>query len=102
MANVTELTTQPDHGAVIGNIKDGPVVISPIMQNFIDDLVQKLNIQIFGNAVRLPSYTVATLPVVPDVSEPSQIFVSDETGGSVPAFSDGTNWRRVTDRAIVS
>jgi hypothetical protein len=30
------------------------------------------------------------------------IYVSDEVGGAVPAFSDGTNWRRVTDRAIVS
>lgn len=30
------------------------------------------------------------------------IYVSDESGGAVPAFSDGTDWRRVTDRAIVS
>lgn len=30
------------------------------------------------------------------------IFVSDATGGAVPAFSDGTNWRRCDDRSIVS
>jgi hypothetical protein len=30
------------------------------------------------------------------------IYVSDEAGGAIPAFSDGTNWRRVTDRAVVS
>lgn len=30
------------------------------------------------------------------------IYVTDEVGGAVPAFSDGTNWRRCTDRAIVS
>ena len=30
------------------------------------------------------------------------ILVTDETGGAIPAFYDGTNWRRVTDRAIVS
>jgi len=30
------------------------------------------------------------------------VYVSDESGGAVLAFSDGTNWRRVTDRAIVS
>lgn len=30
------------------------------------------------------------------------IYVSNESGGAVVAFSDGTNWRRVTDRAIVS
>lgn len=44
-------------------------------------------------------YTVATLPTV---GNGEMIFVSDETGGAVPAFSDGTNWRRVTDRVIVS
>lgn len=32
----------------------------------------------------------------------SVILVSNETGGAVLAFSDGANWRRVTDRAIVS
>ena len=30
------------------------------------------------------------------------VFVTDETGGAVPAFSDGTVWRRVTDRVVVS
>lgn len=30
------------------------------------------------------------------------IFVGDATGGAVPAFSDGTNWRRCDDRMIVS
>jgi hypothetical protein len=29
-------------------------------------------------------------------------LVTDESGGAVPAFDDGTNWRRVTDRTIVS
>jgi len=48
----------------------------------------------------LKSYTVATLPAATTAGQ--QIYVSDESGGAVPAFSDGTNWRRVTDRAIVS
>jgi len=48
----------------------------------------------------LPSYTVSTLPSAATVG--AMLFVTDETGGSVPAFSDGTNWRRVTDRSIVS
>lgn len=30
------------------------------------------------------------------------IFVSDESGGATIAFSDGTNWRRAQDRAIIS
>ena len=46
------------------------------------------------------SFTVSALP---SASQPGQmIYVSDETGGSVMAFSDGSNWRRITDRAIVS
>lgn len=51
--------------------------------------------------VVLKSYTVATLP---DASlwTDGLITVSNEAGGYVTAFSDGTNWRRTTDRAIVS
>lgn len=49
----------------------------------------------------LKSYAVADLP---DAASWLQgiVYVSDETGGAVPAFSDGTNWRRFTDRAVVS
>jgi hypothetical protein len=46
------------------------------------------------------SFTVAT---VPSVAQPGQmIYVSDETGGATMAFSDGSNWRRITDRAVIS
>lgn len=46
------------------------------------------------------SFTVSSLP---SAAQPGQmIYVSDETGGSVMAFSDGSNWRRITDRAVVS
>jgi len=48
----------------------------------------------------LPSYNVAQLPAASPAGQ--MVFVPDESGGAVPAFSDGTNWRRVTDRAIVS
>lgn len=49
----------------------------------------------------LQSYTVATLPNAA-TNALGMIHVSNESGGAVMAFSDGTNWRRVTDRAIVS
>ena len=46
------------------------------------------------------SFTVAT---VPSATQPGQmIYVTDETGGSTIAFSDGSNWRRIQDRAIIS
>lgn len=56
---------------------------------------------VFTAPFQLPSYTVATVPTASTYPR-SLIWVSDESGGSVPAFSDGTNWRRVTDRNIVS
>ncbi len=60
------------------------------------ELVRGIN-----RALVMPDYTVATAPDA--AALPRQwIFVSDEAGGAVPAFSDGTNWRRVTDRAIIS
>lgn len=47
------------------------------------------------------SFIVSTLPSAANV--PGLIvYVSNEAGGAVPCFSDGTNWRRVTDRAIAS
>lgn len=55
---------------------------------------------IYPDTFVLPSYTVSTLPSANPAG--GMLFVTDETGGSVPAFSDGTNWRRVTDRQIVS
>jgi hypothetical protein len=50
----------------------------------------------------VPVFTVATLPPVTPATPSRMIAVSDETGGYTVAFTDGTNWRRVQDRAIVS
>lgn len=51
-------------------------------------------------------YTVASAPSPAEWSDGTEytslIYVSDETGGATLAFSDGTNWRRVQDRAIIS
>ena len=51
--------------------------------------------------LQLKTYTVATLPSA--VTYPrGVIYVSDEAGGATLAFSEGTDWRRVQDRAVVS
>lgn len=50
---------------------------------------------------QIMSATVSTLPDA-TAYEGSLLYVSNESGGKVVAFSDGINWRRVTDRAIVS
>jgi hypothetical protein len=55
---------------------------------------------IYPGQLVLPQYTVGTLPSA--VVTAQLIYVSDETGGATMAFSDGTNWRRIQDRNIVS
>lgn len=92
---MTSITSKPDHGATL--IEAGKA--NQPFQVFLDDLESGLN-QVVGAQVTLTSYTVATLP--PVISAPGMIFVSNESGGSVMAFSDGISWRRCTDRAIVS
>ena len=52
--------------------------------------------------IRCGSSTVAALPPAPVSGAGASIYVSNESGGPVLAFSDGINWRRVTDRAVVS
>ena len=49
----------------------------------------------------LASYTVAGVPTA-SLWTQGLIYVSNETGGAVVAFSDGVNWRRCTDRAIIA
>jgi hypothetical protein len=48
------------------------------------------------------SYTVGTVPSAATSGAGATIYVSNETGGAVLAFSDATNWRRVTDRSIIA
>lgn len=91
------ITSKPDWGDTLVS-KAG--VAHPSFQEYLDEISQLLNDHLLGKQVTLPSYTVATLP--PVTSQPGMIFVSDESGGAVPAFSDGTNWRRVTDRAVIT
>ncbi len=58
--------------------------------------------QTYAAPWRVASYTVGTLPAAGTPAAGSIVYVSNESGGAVLAFTDGTNWRRVTDRAIVS
>lgn len=54
-----------------------------------------------GAVAVLGTFTVGTVPSAATYVR-GLIYVSDETGGPTLAFSDGTNWRRVQDRAVVS
>lgn len=50
---------------------------------------------------QLKSYTVSTLPTASSYPR-GVIYVSNQSTGAEPAFSDGSNWRIFSTRAIVS
>ena len=87
-----DLVSKTGLSDVIGNVVDKRVFPSDRLQNYFDEIEEKFNDT---------NFTVATLPD-PTKNEGRQIYVSDEVGGATLAFSDGVNWRRVQDRAIVS
>tara|TARA_R110000824_G_scaffold98121_2_gene234190 strand:- start:3231 stop:4340 length:1110 start_codon:yes stop_codon:yes gene_type:complete len=51
--------------------------------------------------VRIGQYTKAALPAAASVGAGTVAYVSDASGGAQLAFSDGTDWRRASDRAVV-
>ena len=88
-----QIVTIPQHGHVL---VDEQGRATQELQNYLDDITKFMN----ADRRTLPDYTVAT---VPDATTGyGVIMVTDETGGAVVAFSDLTDWRRVTDRGIIS
>lgn len=78
------------------------------VQNELVDHALRLNSALVKNGTEgmsaplpLAVYLVADLPS-PAAYSGGILSVSDEAGGYTLAFSDGTNWRRVQDRAVVS
>tara|TARA_R110002153_G_scaffold274298_2_gene448194 strand:+ start:13298 stop:13558 length:261 start_codon:yes stop_codon:yes gene_type:complete len=74
----------------------------PDWERWAGALVQKLR---GVEEVTIPDMMILTVAqvreITPDIGR-GLVYISDEVGGAVPAFADGTNWRRVTDRAVVS
>jgi hypothetical protein len=54
---------------------------------------------LFPDRFILPSSTVANLP---NGIAGEMLLATDEIGGTVPVFFDGTNWRRLSDNQFVS
>lgn len=91
----------------------------PSISDFATTLIQSLLVEIRAHALRLngalvkdgteamtgpmvlKTYVKAALPVAATYTN-GLIVVSDDVGGLTPAFSDGTNWRRVADRAVIA
>lgn len=70
-----------------------------------DQWIKYLNEQttVFKSGVnKAPVYTIDTLPSAVDTGKGSFAYVEDLTEGASLAFSDGANWRRVSDRTIIT
>jgi len=57
---------------------------------------------VYPSQLVLPSFTVAELASLTANPVGQMVICTNEAGGTVPAFSDGTDWRRVTDRAVIT
>lgn len=104
-----EVTTEKDafsDGSDFGSITD-PVTNSIDLGDLTDDVLTEIDLGslvqsglLQPDQVVFPSFTVETVPLA--IPEGQMIYVSNESGGPVIAFSDGQNWRRITDRNIIS
>lgn len=99
---MTKIVSKPDYSNPVGSFEGKFVITDQRLQIFFDDIEQRLNDFLLGDGVRLPTYTVSSLPSVPVTAEPAMIFVSDASGGSIMAFSNGTNWLRCDTSAIIT
>lgn len=86
------INEKPQWGTTLIDV-DGKA--TPELQNFFDAIEE------FAKIITTEPYTVANAPDAAGFPN-GFIFVSDETGGATMAFSDGTDWRRVQDRAVIS
>ncbi len=98
---MSKIASRPHHSSGIVSVEGGQIQPSGEYQDFFDDVVQKTNDAVLGEAFNLPSYLKAAMPTASSYTG-GLIYVSDEIGGATVAFSDGVDWRRVQDRAIVS
>lgn len=55
-----------------------------------------------AGTLRVGQFAKAALPSASASGAGAIAYVSDEAGGAVLAFSDGSSWRRVTDRMVVT
>ena len=102
-----------NHGIRLGSGSTYCVVTGNWVEDAVTDAGTGGNNVVHNNAVNgagvgagndfIPLLRSSTVAGVPATGAAGQmIYVTDETGGAVPAFWDGSNWRRVTDRAVVS
>lgn len=100
------IVSKPNAGSEVAEDVGGMLRISQQYQTFLDDVEDGLNFP------TLPAFTVqdltvvvapALLPVVPaDGNDDVMVMVTDETTGRVPAYSNGSNWKRFSDNGNIT
>lgn len=66
-----------------------------------NDIVRRPRIEATAR-FRQKVYTVAQAEALTNLEAGEECHLSDDVGGYTPAYYDGTNWRRVADRAIAA
>ena len=66
------------------------------------DLGDGFGEDLIAETLALPQVTVSGVTAASTANKGQIVYVSDETGGATLAFSDGTNWRRLQDRTVIS
>ncbi len=70
-------------------------------ERFCDFVAEQMSAAALDKKVlALDSFTVADAPNATQAG--LLIYVTDEVGGATVAYSNGTNWLRVTDGAVIS
>ena len=100
--NFVDILNDPFLGKVADNDVTGRVNLESVIGSVNDSFdlgFIAISGPIFPSLFVLPSSTVANLP---DGSTGQMLLVTDEISGTVPAFYDGTSWKRVSDNQTVS
>lgn len=95
-----KISSRPHYSIPFGTVENGVVTVADEWQSYVDDLDFSINL-FLGDSIALEQYTVATVPPVAD-NLLGIIGITDEVGGATPAWSDGTNWLRFKDGAIIT
>lgn len=100
------IASKPDAGSEIAEDVGGMLRISQQYQTFLDDVEEGLNFP------TLPAFSVEDLtvtvaptltPVVPaSANQDVMVMVTNEAAGRVPAYSNGSDWKRFSDNVNIS
>lgn len=109
--NNPPIVARPGHSATVEGLLRYDIDSTKVLFNELLDHAIRINEAVVKDGTEpmeaplpLASYEVADLtgPLAASNWPGAAIYVSNETGGATLAFSDGTNWRRVQDRNVVS